>query len=240
MTMNKPDEFRLMTPKQKRRLIAFFSIYTVLFLIIGPKFALLTVYEKNANGEFVPNRLERFVSGSHEDGIVQLCFEGTLKGDQTQMMYTVDLTTLKESTQKVDGLGEVLFNEQSIELFSRDLTPDCSAIGVANFTFGKLPDGAYSTNGLLKKTSNQRVLITLQKGSYIFFYSLGTKGKIYDKTFVLYLREEQATRFHNFWLRGGLQRESSLGARDYAKAFVKDFLRWPYILILLLSGAGSH
>lgn len=239
MTMNKPDEFKLMTPKRKRRLIAFFTIYTVLFLIIGPKFALLTVYERIAKGDFVANRVERFVSGTHQDGIVQLCFEGILLGKRTPMLYTADLSALEQKKQTFDGFGEVSFNERPIEIFGEKLRSDCSGISAPNIKLDTLPVFSFPLR-MLYADENQRYLRELEVGSYVFLYRRNNEGgELVSKRFGFYSTLGTPV-FYNFWLRGGLQRESSLGARDYAKAFVKDFLRWPYILILLLSGAGSH
>ena len=230
------------TPEHSKRWINILAIYTVLFLVIGPKFEIYGVWSKIRDGEFVPNRIDRFVAGSHQGDTVQLCFEGTLKGKEAQMMYTASLSELEQPKQIIDGFGEVRFNDSSFEILSKDFEPDCSKIDRSNLDLASLPRTNSFVLGILNIEENQKYLETLDPGNYISYYYYERKGQrdgLKPNRFAFYSKSSNYI-FYSFWIRGGLRKESDLGALDYVKAALIDYVRWPYFWLIVLTGGASH
>ena len=228
------------TPEHSKRWINILAIYTVLFLVIGPKFEIYGVWSKIRDGEFVRNRIERFVAGSHQGDTVQLCFEGTLKGKETQMMYTANLSELEQPEQIVDGLGWVRFNEETFFLYSNDFKPSCASMRNPNMTSDKLPPRNTSVKWTLRDSNNQQIMQNLKTGAYVLFYRLNRSEKVYDGSFSVFINLENELTFYEYWVMGGSQRETDLGVLDYVKAALIDYVRWPYFWLIVLTGGASH
>lgn len=227
-------EYQKRNSKMKRKIykfiFIFISIYSFLFLIIGPKFSLWRVSKDASEGMFIRNRIESFVGGLHQNSIIELCFEGILKGVQGQMslLITEEQLALKEE----DSLG-------TIRLLSRDISNNCQDFEESNIVFEILPRGSNQKRILL--SDNKEFLNLLPNASYLFFFSTSYTGELRDSLFSIYWIDEQGEiEFYNFGLRGGLHENINVSRLDIFIAFLEDYLKWPYRLFLLLSRAGSH
>lgn len=233
-----PEKRPLLTERQRGRLLAFFVVYTILFVVVGPKFASFAVYDEIKDGVFVSNRIHRFVGGSHQGDTVKLCFEGRLNGKKSWMLYTMNLVNLKESIQNFGVRYGIRFNESSYELLDEVFDDDCNSLTVPNVIPAKFANSYTFTSRMLFE--NEAYITGLPKGSFLFLYSYDEhEADFVNNRFGVYVNEQHQT-FLNFRIRGGIQKESDLGAWDFMKAVLKDYLLWPYIIFLLFSGAASH
>ena len=214
-----------------KRAVIFFIVYTMLFGLIGPKFTIWSVEDKERDGEFISNKLYEFVSGNRTDGLIQLCFDGVINGAENRLSFSIREEKLEK--MKRTALG-------SIPLYKRDLQQGCQKIAKPNIKFAVLPAGSNNTSIMLRNRDVRAFLTRLHKATQVFFYPSTSRKGNSPFHFVIYWRDGAKEHFYHFWIRGGTQREIIVTKWDFIKAFLKDYATWPYVLILLLSGAGSH
>ena len=214
-----------------KRVVIFFIVYTMLFGLIGPKFTIWSVEDLEREGEFVWDRVYQFVAGSRVDGLIQLCFDGVINGAENRLSFSIREEKLAK--RKRTALG-------SIPLYKRDLQLGCPEYGKTNVKNSVLPEGYGDTERMLGDKDIQLFLKQLPDIAHVLFYPRGYKKRISSTSFVIYWRDGAKEHFYHFWIRGGTQREIIVTKWDVLKAFLKDYATWPYVLILLLSGAGSH
>ena len=203
----------------------------MLFGLIGPKFTIWSVEDKERDGEFISNKLYEFVSGSHVDGFIQLCFDGVFRGKNNRFSFSIDEETLAKKED--NGLGV-------IPLYTRELALGCQNLNNPNVQFAVLPFGDSNTNIMLRNEGVKTFLQQIPSKTHVFFYPRIDRKKNSSFYFVLVWRGAEKRHFYHFRLKGRTQREIIVTKWDVLKAFLKDYATWPYVLILLLSGAGSH
>jgi hypothetical protein len=217
--------------KQSHKVVLIFiCIYTVLFIVIGPKFSLYGVSRDAKKGNDIKDRIDRFVWGSHKDGVIQLCFEGTIYGEKGALFFT---TTQEDLLAKKDDVVD------DIRVYTDDFSRVCTEQKSNNIPLEILPYGSYSTKSM--KKDNREFIDRLDSGYYLFFYSVSHTKKLSDGNFIIYWKDDNSdSRFYNFWMLGRTHEEVHKGVADYTLALIEDYVTWPYILMRLLTGAGAH
>ena len=216
--------------KSHKVVLIFICIYTFLFIVIGPKFSLYGVSRDAKKGNDIEDRIDRFVWGSHKDGVIQLCFNGTIHGEKGVLFFA---TTQEELIAKKDDAVD------DIRVYTDDFTRVCTTEEPNNVTLEVLPYGSYSTKSM--KKDNKEFIDQLDNGYYLFFYSTDHKNILRDDHFIFYWKDDNSdSRFYNFWMLGRTHEEVHKGVTDYTLALIEDYITWPYILLRLLTGAGAH
>ena len=71
--------------KSQKRLLIFVNVYSFLFMVIGPKFSLYDVARDAKQGQYVHDKIDRFIWGGYQNGVWQFCFEGVLRGQVSEL-----------------------------------------------------------------------------------------------------------------------------------------------------------
>ena len=214
-----------------KRVVTFFIVYTMLFLLVGPKFFMWEVTSLAKDGEQIRDRVYKFVAGTHKDGLIRLCFDGLINGQKNRLSFSISEEALAQKESDVLG---------SIPLYKSDLSEGCQNFETTNIRFASLPIGYNNKIRMLRNMEVQKFLKRLPDITYVLFYPDGYRGNIRSDTFVLQWRNGGSEHFYNFWLRGRSHNKIIVTKWGFVKAFLKDYATWPYVLFLLLSGAGSH
>ena len=127
--------------KTHKGILIFMCIYTFLFIIIGPKFSLYGVSRDAKEGNDIEDRIDRFVWGSHKDGVIQLCFDGTIYGEKGTLFFTV---TQEELLAKKDDTVD------DIRVYTNDFSGVCTEQESNNILLEILPYGSYVTKSMKK------------------------------------------------------------------------------------------
>ena len=214
-----------------QRLVIFFVVYTILFVVIGPKFNIWEVSRDAKDGEDIWDRVYEFVGGSRAGGLIQLCFDGVFNGADNHLFFSIREEALEKRKKNPPS---------SISLYKNDFQQGCPEYGATNIKFSVLPVGSYFIDSLFQDKENQSFLQQLPDMPHVLFYPLGYKKKISTDHFILFWRSGGKEHFHHFWIRGKTHKKIIVTKGDVFKAIFKDYATWPYVLFLLLSGAGSH
>ena len=212
-----------------QRLVIFFVVYTILFVVIGPKFNIWEVSRDAKDGEDIRDRVYEFVGGTRAGGLIQLCFDGVFNGADNRLFFSIREEALEK--RKKNSFG-------SIPLYKNDFQQGCPEYGAMNIEFSILPVGYSDTARLLQE--NQSFLQQLPDMPHVLFYPVQYEDQISTDHFILFWRSGGKKYFHHFWIRGRTHKKIIVTKGDVFEAIFKDYATWPYVLFLLLSGAGSH